>query len=75
MTLKKDQQELLKKLGKKISRAESGAAESQVKKYTFKITAAHVVRMAEVSAASKKEAEDIMFQRYGDLPYELVEIS
>jgi hypothetical protein len=74
MSLKKSELSLIKKLDKEISKAEAGAEKSSMKKYIFRITAAHVNRKAEINASSKEDAEEIMFERYGDLPYELIEI-
>ena len=45
-----------------------------LKNYVFKIIASQVTRKDTITAASKQEAEEIMFERYGDLPYELIEI-
>ena len=74
MTLKKGELSLIKKLNKKISKAENSADEPVMKKYIFRISAGHIIRKAEIAATSKEDAEEIMFQRYGDLPFELIEI-
>ena len=74
MSLKKEERQLLSQLKKKIAKAENAASEPVIKNYVFRITAAHVVRKEVVAATSKPEAEEVMFQRYGDLPYELIEI-
>jgi hypothetical protein len=74
MKLKKEDLSLLKKLNEKISEAEINSAEPIMKKYVFKISSGLSVRKTEISATSKEDAEKIMFQRYGDLPYELIEV-
>ena len=74
MTLKKGELSLIKKLSKKISKAESSADVPVMKKYVFRIAAGQINRKAEIDAISKEDAEEIMFQRYGDLPYELIEV-
>ena len=74
MTLKKGELPLIKKLNKKISKAENSSEEPLMKKYIFRISAASINRKAEIAAVSKEDAEEIMFQRYGDLPYELIEV-
>ena len=74
MTLKKSELSLIKKLSKKISKAENSATEPVMKKYVFRISTGHIVRKAEIDATCKEDAEEIMFQRYGDLPYELIEV-
>ena len=75
MSLTKEELALLQKLNKKISKAENATSEPMVRDYVFKITAAHIIRKTTITATSKAEAEDIMFQRYGDLPYELIEVN
>ena len=74
MTLKKDQLSIIKQINKKIAKAEGTSPEPVEKRYVFKITAGHIVREDTVSAGSKSEAEEMMFQKYGDLSIELVEI-
>jgi hypothetical protein len=75
MTLKKNELSLLNQLKKKIAKAEHASSEPVMKKYTFKITAAHVVRKETITATSRSEAEQHMFEKYGDLPYELMDVS
>ena len=65
---------LVKKLNKKISKAENSTHEPVMKKYVFRISAGQFKRKAEIEACSKEDAEEIMFQRFGDLPYELIEV-
>ena len=74
MTLSKEELELLKQLNKKIEESEKDGPIQLPKNYIFKITAAHIVRKATITATSKSEAEEIMFEKYGDLPYELIEV-
>ena len=74
MSLSKEELSMLNQLKKKIEEAEKAASNPLRKNYIFKITAAHIVRKATIKATSKSEAEEIMFEKYGDLPYELIEI-
>ncbi|MEO8086879.1 MAG: hypothetical protein ABI763_08675 [Bacteroidota bacterium] len=75
MSLNKEELALLQQLNKKISKAESASSEPVTKNYVFKVTVAHIIRTTTITAISKAEAEEIMFQRYGDLPYELIEVN
>lgn len=74
MTLKKEELSLLRKLNKKISRAENSSEEPVMKSYVFSIKAARKERVDVIIAASRQEAEEQMFQKYGDLSYELIEV-
>ncbi|CAN5624160.1 hypothetical protein BH11BAC1_BH11BAC1_11100 [soil metagenome] len=75
MTLSKEELALLQKLNMKISKADITASEPVTKNYVFKITVAHIIRSTTITSTSKVEAEEIMFQRYGDLAYELIEVN
>lgn len=74
MSLKKEERAVLQRLNKKNAKADNAMSESVKKNYVFKIIAANLTRETAIEAATKSEAEAIMFERYGDLPYELIEV-